>query len=46
VVGDAESNAGMRADLVIAATKVVNGTQNGLYTANPVVVFDAIPRVQ
>ncbi|CAI8963211.1 Adhesin major subunit pilin [Pseudomonas sp. IT-P253] len=46
VVGDAESNGGMRAELVIAATKRPIGTQTGLYTANPVVVFDAIPRVQ
>lgn len=44
VVGDAESNGGMRADLVIAAAKPT-ATQTGLYTANPVVIFDAIPRV-
>jgi hypothetical protein len=45
VVGDTESNGGMRADLVIAAAKPT-GTQTGVYSANPVVVFDAIPRVQ
>ena len=45
VVGDTESNGGMRADLVIAAAKPT-AAQTGVYTANPVVVFDAIPRVQ
>lgn len=44
VVGDTESNGGMRADLVIAAAKPLD-TQTGLYTANPVVIFDAIPRI-
>jgi hypothetical protein len=44
VVGDAESNGGMRAELVIAAAKP-NATQTGLYTANPIVVFDAVPRI-
>ena len=44
VVGDTESNGGMRADLVIAAAKPL-ATQAGLYTANPVVIFDAIPRI-
>ncbi|MDR6916279.1 hypothetical protein J2X66_003148 [Pseudomonas sp. 3296] len=44
VVGDTESNGGMRADLVIAAAKPT-ATQTGLYTANPVVVFDAMPRI-
>ncbi|MBK5356394.1 adhesin [Pseudomonas sp. TH41] len=44
VVGDTESNGGMQADLVIAAAKPADG-QNGLYTATPVVIFDAIPRV-
>ncbi|MGE8483814.1 MAG: CS1 type fimbrial major subunit [Pseudomonas sp.] len=44
VVGDSESNGGMQADLVIAAAKPID-TQNGLYTANPVVIFDAIPRI-
>jgi hypothetical protein len=44
VVGDTESNGGMQADLVIAAAKPADG-QNGLYTATPVVIFDAIPRI-
>jgi hypothetical protein len=44
VVGDAESNPGMRADLVITAA-LPGSTQLGLYTANPVVVFDAVPRI-
>ena len=44
VVGDTESNGGMRADLVIAAAKPT-AAQTGLYTATPVVVFDAIPRI-
>ncbi|MHC8331542.1 CS1 type fimbrial major subunit [Pseudomonas sp. LB3P25] len=44
VVGDSESNGGMQADLVIAAAKPADG-QNGLYTATPVVIFDAIPRI-
>ncbi|CRL50788.1 MULTISPECIES: CS1 type fimbrial major subunit [Pseudomonas] len=44
VVGDAESNGGMRADLVITAEKPGN-SQVGIYTANPVVIFDAIPRI-
>ncbi|MGE8189930.1 CS1 type fimbrial major subunit [Pseudomonas sp. NPDC086278] len=44
VVGDSESNGGMRADLVIAAAKPT-AAQTGLYTANPIVVFDAIPRI-
>ena len=44
VVGDTESNGGMRADLVIAAAKPT-AAQTGLYNATPVVVFDAIPRV-
>jgi hypothetical protein len=43
VVGDTESNGGMRADLVITAAKPTD-TQVGLYTATPVVIFDAIPR--
>lgn len=43
VVGDAESNFGMRADLVITAGKVFDN-HVGTYTANPVVMFDAIPR--
>ncbi|WLG46034.1 CS1 type fimbrial major subunit [Pseudomonas sp. FP1740] len=44
VVGDVESNGGMRADLVIKAAKP-NNNQVGVYTANPVVMFDAIPRI-
>ncbi|MCP1497746.1 hypothetical protein J2Y86_002453 [Pseudomonas migulae] len=44
VVGDTESNGGMRAELRIAAAKP-GAAQVGLYTANPVVVFDAIPRI-
>jgi len=44
VVGDTESNGGMQADLVIAAAKPAD-SQNGLYTATPVVIFDAIPRI-
>ncbi|MFS2069492.1 CS1 type fimbrial major subunit [Pseudomonas sp. CT11-2] len=44
VVGDTESNAGMRADLVITAAPPIT-TQTGLYTANPVVIFDAVPRI-
>ena len=44
VVGDTESNAGMRADLVITAA-LPTSTHTGLYTANPVVVFDAVPRI-
>ncbi|MGF0240826.1 CS1 type fimbrial major subunit [Rhodococcus sp. IEGM1300] len=43
VVGDAESNGGMRADLVITATKP-GLEQTGLYSATPVVVFDALIR--
>ncbi|WP_349746544.1 CS1 type fimbrial major subunit [Pseudomonas frederiksbergensis] len=44
VVGDTESNAGMRADLVITAA-LPGSKQTGLYTANPVVIFDAVPRI-
>ena len=44
VVSDAASNGGMRADLVITAGPPANG-QTGFYTANPVVVFDAVPRI-
>jgi opacity protein-like surface antigen len=44
VVGDTESNGGMQADLVIAAAKPADG-QHGLFTATPVVIFDAIPRI-
>jgi hypothetical protein len=34
----------MQADLVIAAAKPADG-QHGLFTATPVVIFDAIPRI-
>lgn len=44
VVGDTESNGGMRAELRITAAKPTT-TQVGLYAANPVVIFDAIPRI-
>lgn len=44
VVGDTESNGGMRADLVITAVLPLPH-QTGLYTANPVVIFDAVPRI-
>ncbi|NWL20933.1 CS1 type fimbrial major subunit [Pseudomonas umsongensis] len=44
VVGDTESNGGMRAELRIKAAKPT-ATQVGLYAANPVVIFDAIPRI-
>lgn len=43
VVGDTESNGGMRADLVITATKPT-AAQTGSYSANPIVVFDALVR--
>lgn len=44
VVGDTESNGGMRADLVITAATPLS-FQTGFYTANPVVIFDAVPRI-
>jgi hypothetical protein len=44
VVGDTESNGGMRAELRITAAKPTT-TQVGLYAASPVVIFDAIPRI-
>ncbi|VVM70933.1 CS1 type fimbrial major subunit [Pseudomonas fluorescens] len=44
VVGDTESNGGMRAELRITATKPT-ASQVGLYTASPVVIFDAVPRI-
>ncbi|MGL6247096.1 adhesin [Pseudomonas sp.] len=44
VVGDEESNYGMRADLVISSGRL-SDNHVGLYTANPVVMFDAIPRI-
>ncbi|MCK8688118.1 adhesin, partial [Pseudomonas umsongensis] len=44
VVGDTESNAGMRAVLLITAALPMS-SQTGNYTANPVLIFDAIPRI-
>lgn len=44
VVGDTESNGGMRAELRITAAKPT-ADQTGLYSANPVVIFDAVPRI-
>lgn len=44
VVGDAESNGGMRAELRISAAKPA-ADQNGLYTVSPTVIFDAVPRI-
>lgn len=43
VAADAPSNPGMQADMVITAAKPTDG-QVGLYTGNPVVMFDAVPR--
>ena len=43
VVTDAASTPGTQADMVIAAAKPAD-TQNGLYTADMTVVFDAVPR--
>lgn len=44
VVGDTESNGGMRAELRVTAAKPT-ADQTGLYTATPVVIFDAVPRI-
>ena len=44
VVSDAASNGGMRADLVITPAQPLVA-QTGLYTASPVVIFDAVPRI-
>jgi hypothetical protein len=44
VVSEAVANPGTRAELVIAAAKPT-AAQTGNFTATPVVVFDAIPRV-
>ncbi|MBV7576069.1 fimbrial protein [Pseudomonas sp. PDM32] len=44
VVTEAVANPGTRAELVIAAAKPAPG-KFGKYTATPVVVFDAIPKV-
>ena len=43
VVTDAASTPGTQADMTIAAAKPAD-TQNGLYTADMTVVFDAVPR--
>ncbi|NVZ68895.1 CS1 type fimbrial major subunit [Pseudomonas costantinii] len=43
VVDDPQSTPGTQADLVITPTKPLD-TQNGLYTANYTVIFDAVPR--
>ncbi|MGF6112274.1 adhesin [Pseudomonas sp. ADAK2] len=43
VAADAPSNPGMQADMVITAAKPTDG-QVGLFTGNPVVMFDAVPR--
>lgn len=44
VVSDAEATGGMRADLRVSAAKPT-ATQTGTYSARPVVIFDAVPRV-
>lgn len=43
VVGDAASTPGTQADMIIAAAKPAD-SQNGLYTADMTVIFDAMPR--
>lgn len=43
VVDDPQSTPGTQADLVISPAKPLD-TQNGLYTANYTVIFDAVPR--
>lgn len=43
VVDDPQSTPGTQADLVITPAKPAD-TQNGLYTANYTVIFDAVPR--
>ncbi|KAF1028778.1 MAG: hypothetical protein GAK37_02071 [Pseudomonas sp.] len=43
VVDDPQSTPGTQADLVITPAKPLD-TQNGLYTANYTVIFDAVPR--
>jgi hypothetical protein len=43
VVDDASSTPGTTADMVIAAPNV-GSSQNGLYTADMTVIFDAVPR--
>ncbi|WP_205516556.1 hypothetical protein [Paenibacillus sp. SYP-B3998] len=44
VVDDPQSTPGTQADLVVTPAKPID-TQNGLYTANYTVIFDAVPRV-
>jgi hypothetical protein len=43
VVDDATSTPGTQAEMVILPAKPLN-TQNGLYTADMTVIFDAVPR--
>ncbi|AEA70939.1 MULTISPECIES: CS1 type fimbrial major subunit [Pseudomonas] len=43
VVDDATSTPGTQADMTIVAAKPLD-TQNGLYTADMTVIFDAVPR--
>ncbi|WP_431496059.1 CS1 type fimbrial major subunit [Pseudomonas brassicacearum] len=43
VVDDATSTPGTQADMTIIAAKPLD-TQNGLYTADMTVIFDAVPR--
>ncbi|MCE0462040.1 MULTISPECIES: CS1 type fimbrial major subunit [Pseudomonas] len=44
VVDDATSTPGTQADMTIVPAKPLD-TQNGLYTADMTVIFDAVPRV-
>jgi hypothetical protein len=44
VVGESESDTSAAYDLVIAAA-TPTASQNGLYTATPVLIFDAIPKL-
>lgn len=43
VVDDPQSTPGTQADLVVTPAKPLD-TQNGLYTSNYTVIFDAVPR--
>ncbi|MET1067912.1 MAG: CS1 type fimbrial major subunit [Pseudomonas prosekii] len=43
IAGDVPSNPGMQADMLIVAAAPTD-SQNGLFTGNPVVMFDAVPR--
>ncbi|WP_214350458.1 YidB family protein [Streptomyces sp. CJ_13] len=43
IVDDASSTPGTQADMVIVAARSLD-TQNGLYTADMTVIFDAVPR--